>query len=302
MSELIQEENLQESTDAVEEIEVIEEEQNTEETEAVENTNSEANQTEQVEEAKADSDDELENYSDNVQKRINNLTRKLREAERGRDSALNYANSMKSEYEALKGKSEKINQDYYAEAETRLESQKQQATRVLAEAQEAQDYDKAAKATSLLSTIAVEENRIKMAKEAPTNETVIPQENIQQQTPQPDPKAEAWADKNEWFGEDRIRTLAAFTIHDDLVKEGFDGQTDEYYNELDNRLRSKFPNDFGVETETVPAPQATQRVASAARADSQGSNKKQVRLSPSEVEMAKKLNVPLKEYAKFVKR
>ncbi len=302
MSELIQEENLQESTDAVEEIEVIEEEQNTEETEAVENTNSEANQTEQVEEAKADSDDELENYSDNVQKRINNLTRKLREAERGRDSALNYANSMKSEYEALKGKSEKINQDYYAEAETRLESQKQQATRVLAEAQEAQDYDKAAKATSLLSTIAVEENRIKMAKEAPTNETVIPQENIQQQTPQPDPKAEAWADKNEWFGEDRIRTLDAFTIHDDLVKEGFDGQTDEYYNELDNRLRSKFPNDFGVETETVPAPQATQRVASAARADSQGSNKKQVRLSPSEVEMAKKLNVPLKEYAKFVKR
>ena len=86
------------------------------------------------------------------------------------------------------------------------------------------------------------------------------------------------------------------------MQEGFDGQTDEYYNELDNRLRSKFPNDFGVETETVPAPQATQRVASAARADSQGSNKKQVRLSPSEVEMAKKLNVPLKEYAKFVKR
>lgn len=302
MSELIQEENLQESTDVVEEIEVIEEEQNTEETEAVENTDSEANQSEQAEETKADSDEELENYSDNVQKRINNLTRKLREAERGRDSALNYANSMKSEYEALKGKSEKINQDYYAEAETRLESQKQQATRVLAEAQEAQDYDKVAKATSLLSTIAVEENRIKMAKEAPTNETVMPQQNMQQQTPQPDAKAEAWADKNEWFGEDRIRTLAAFTIHDDLVKEGFDGQTDEYYNELDNRLRSKFPNDFGVETETVPAPQATQRVASAARADSQGSNKKQVRLSPSEVEMAKKLNVPLKEYAKFVKR
>ena len=302
MSELIQEENLQESTDSVEEIEVIEEEQNTEEAEAVENTDSEANQTEQAEEAKAESDDELENYSDNVQKRINNLTRKLREAERGRDSALNYANSVKSEYETLKGKSEKINQDYYAEAETRLESQKQQATRVLAEAQEAQDYEKAAKATSLLSTIAVEENRIKMAKEAPANETVIPQQNMQQQTPQPDPKAEAWADKNEWFGEDRIRTLAAFTIHDDLVKEGFDGQTDEYYNELDNRLRSKFPNDFGVETEAVPAPQATQRVASAARADSQGSNKKQVRLSPSEVEMAKKLNVPLKEYAKFVKR
>lgn len=302
MSELIQEENLQESTDSVEEIEVIEEEQNLEETEAVENTDSEANQSEQDEEVKADSDDELENYSDNVQKRINNLTRKLREAERGRDSALNYANNMKSEYETLKGKSEKINQDYYAEAETRLESQKQQATRVLAEAQEAQDYDKAAKATSLLSTIAVEENRIKMAKEAPKNEIVEPQQNTQQQTPQPDPKAEAWADKNEWFGEDRIRTLAAFTIHDDLVKEGFDGQTDEYYNELDNRLRSKFPNDFGVETETVATPQATQRVASAARADSQGSNKKQVRLSPSEVEMAKKLNVPLKEYAKFVKR
>ena len=86
------------------------------------------------------------------------------------------------------------------------------------------------------------------------------------------------------------------------MQEGFDGQTDEYYNELDKRLRTKFPNDFGVETEIAPVPQATQRVASAARADAQGSNKKQVRLSPSEVEMAKKLNVPLKEYAKFVKR
>ena len=296
MSELTQEENLQESTDNVEEIEVIEEEQ-------TEVQNEESVENEQPEEVKAESDDELENYSENVQKRINNLTRKLREAERGRDSALNYANSMKSEYENLKGKSEKINQDYYAEAATRLESQKAQATRVLAEAQEAQDYEKAAKATSVLSTIAVEENRIRTARENPTNETIIPQPNLQQeQLPQPDAKAEAWADKNDWFGEDRIRTLAAFTIHDDLVREGFDGQTDEYYNELDKRLRTKFPNDFGVETEIAPVPQATQRVASAARADAQGSNKKQVRLSPSEVEMAKKLNVPLKEYAKFVKR
>ena len=297
MSELTQEENLQESTDNVEEIEVIEEEQTPEE-----NKTEESVETSE-EEVKADSEDELENYSENVQKRINNLTRKLREAERGRDSALNYANSMKSEYENLKGKSEKINQDYYAEAATRLESQKAQATRVLAEAQEAQDYEKAAKATSVLSTIAVEENRIRTARENPTNETIIPQPNLQQeQLPQPDAKAEAWADKNDWFGEDRIRTLAAFTIHDDLVQEGFDGQTDEYYNELDKRLRTKFPNDFGVETEIAPVPQATQRVASAARADAQGSNKKQVRLSPSEVEMAKKLNVPLKEYAKFVKR
>ena len=297
MSELTQEENLQESTDNVEEIEVIEEEQTPEE-----NKTEESVETSE-EEVKAESEDELENYSENVQKRINNLTRKLREAERGRDSALNYANSMKSEYENLKGKSEKINQDYYAEAATRLESQKAQATRVLAEAQEAQDYEKAAKATSVLSTIAVEENRIRTARENPTNETIIPQPNLQQeQLPQPDAKAEAWADKNDWFGEDRIRTLAAFTIHDDLVQEGFDGQTDEYYNELDKRLRTKFPNDFGVETEIAPVPQATQRVASAARADAQGSNKKQVRLSPSEVEMAKKLNVPLKEYAKFVKR
>jgi len=297
MSELIQEENLQESTDNVDEIEVIEEEQTPEENQ----TEDSVGTSEQ--EVKAESEDELENYSDNVQKRINNLTRKLREAERGRDSALNYANSMKSEYESLRGKSEKINQDYYAEAETRLQSQKSQATRVLAEAQEAQDFEKAAKATSVLSTIAVEENRIRTARENPTNETIIPQPNLQQeQLPQPDIKAEAWADKNNWFGEDRIRTLAAFTIHDDLVQEGFDGQTDEYYNELDKRLRTKFPNDFGVETEIAQTPQATQRVASAARADSQGSNKKQVRLSPSEVEMAKKLNVPLKEYAKFVKR
>ena len=296
MSELTQEENLQESTDNVEEIEVIEEEQ-------TEVQNEESVENEQPEEVKAETDDELENYSDNVQKRINSLTRKLREAERGRDSALNYANSMKSEYENLRGKSEKINQDYYAEAATRLESQKAQATRVLAEAQEAQDFEKAAKATSVLSTIAVEENRIRTARENPTNETIIPQPNLQQeQLPQPDAKAEAWADKNDWFGEDRIRTLAAFTIHDDLVQEGFDGQTDEYYNELDKRLRTKFPNDFGVETEIAPVPQATQRVASAAGADAQGSNKKQVRLSPSEVEMAKKLNVPLKEYAKFVKR
>ena len=299
MSEIQQEENLQESTDNVEEIEVIEEEQ-------TEVQNEESVENEQPEEVKAETDDELENYSDNVQKRINNLTRKLREAERGRDSALNYANSMKSEYENLKGQSQKINQDYYSEAETRLESQEQQATRVLAEAQEAQDFEKVAKATSILSTIAVEKNKIATAKENASNQVLQPTPSYQNQTqqdlPQPDAKAEAWADKNDWFGEDRIRTLAAFTIHDDLVQEGFDGQTDEYYNELDKRLRTKFPNDFGVETEIAPTPQATQRVASAARADSQGSNKKQVRLSPSEVEMAKKLNVPLKEYAKFVKR
>lgn len=300
MSEIQQEENLQESTDNVEEIEVIEEEQTPEESKTEESVET------SEEEVKADSEDELENYSENVQKRINNLTRKLREAERGRDSALNYANSMKSEYENLKGQSQKINQDYYSEAETRLESQEQQATRVLAEAQEAQDFEKVAKATSILSTIAVEKNKIATAKENASNQVLQPTPSYQNQTqqdlPQPDAKAEAWADKNDWFGEDRIRTLAAFTIHDDLVQEGFDGQTDEYYNELDKRLRTKFPNDFGVETEIAPTPQATQRVASAARADSQGSNKKQVRLSPSEVEMAKKLNVPLKEYAKFVKR
>ena len=300
MSEIQQEENLQESTDNVEEIEVIEEEQKPEENQTEESVET------SEEEVKADSEDELENYSENVQKRINNLTRKLREAERGRDSALNYANSMKSEYENLKGQSQKINQDYYSEAETRLESQEQQATRVLAEAQEAQDFEKVAKATSILSTIAVEKNKIATAKENASNQILQPTPSYQNQTqqdlPQPDAKAEAWADKNDWFGEDRIRTLAAFTIHDDLVQEGFDGQTDEYYNELDKRLRTKFPNDFGVETEIAPVPQATQRVASAARADAQGSNKKQVRLSPSEVEMAKKLNVPLKEYAKFVKR
>ena len=181
-------------------------------------------------------------------------------------------------------------------------------------AHEVSDFDKVAKAQDILAKIAVEESKILQSKSQVEYQDQVEQNNQQviynepqgyqqnvpsyQTTPsEPDPKAQSWADKNTWFGEDETMTLAAFNIHRKLVEEeGFDPKSDEYYTEVDNRIRLEFPHKFDVKK-----PQ--QRVASAARADTKvKGSKKQVKLSPSEVAMAKKLNVPLSEYAKHVKR
>ena len=287
-------------------VELEEEQSESEDAEVVEEVESEPEESEEK--------DEHEQYSDRVQKRIATLTRRLREAERASESAFTYANQLQEENKNLKVKTSQSDKSYLSEAENRLKSQKAQAKSALKAAYEEQDFDKVAQAQDIIAKIAVEESKIESSKsqleyqeEQKAQEQEVVQPQAQMQTaqpapmPEPDEKATAWAEKNEWFGTDEIMTNAAFTIHKQLVEdEGFDPKSDEYYTEVDNRLRARFPNDFSKGENTK---KPTQRVASAGRADTTAKpSKKQVRLSPSEVQMAKKLNVPLNEYAKFVKR
>jgi len=256
----------------------------------------------------AKKEDELEDYSKSVQKRINTLTRKLREAERGQESAYEYAKRTAVENEHLRARSSNLDRSYLMEAENRLKSQKQQAMTALKSAHENQDYEKVAKAQDVLAKIAVEENKIVSSKTAIEQQVQQPtniQQNYQQPAPQYqappqlDEKQEAWVENNKWFGEDEIMTLAAFTIDQKLVAEGYDPKSDEYYSEVDKRLRQEFPHKF-EESSAKSKPQ--QKVASAGRVAGNTGSKRQVKLSPAEVQMAKRLNVPLTEYAKYVKR
>tara|TARA_S200002703_G_scaffold153003_2_gene154034 strand:+ start:2939 stop:3853 length:915 start_codon:yes stop_codon:yes gene_type:complete len=294
----------------IDEGEVVEIESETPEPESEE---AEQPQEEVQASAEPQGEDELENYSDRVQKRIKNLTRKLREAERASESAYTYANQLQQENQQLQQKSANLDRSYLSEAENRLKSQKAQAQAALKGAYEEQDFDKVAKAQDIIAKIAVEESKIEASKsqleyqdeqKAQNNEVNVAQnvisqpQAIPQPAPEPDPKAQSWAENNTWFGEDETMTIAAFNIHRKLVEdEGFDPKSDEYYTEVDKRIREDFPHKFEERK------QPSQRVASAGRADTSATpSKKQVRLSPSEVQMAKKLNVPLSEYAKFVKR
>ena len=262
------------------------------------------------------SQDELEDYSEKVQKRISKLTRKLREAERGQESAYEYAKRMSEENQHLKTRSSTLDRSYLQEAESRLKSQKQQALAALKNAHEVADYDKVAKAQEVLAKIAVEENKVTVSKaqleqqinvqeeqQANYQDYVQPQQQVQAQPQQNLELAETdkkWVEKNKWFGEDEIMTVSAYAIHNQLQEEGFDLGTEEYYSEIDKRIRVEFPQKFN-ESSVKSKPQ--QKVASAGRvAGNTASNKRQVKLSPSEVQMAKRLNVPLGEYAKYVKR
>ena len=268
----------------------------------------------QAEESKEKEDDpELEDYSERVKKRISNLTRRLREAERASESAYTYANQVQEENKKLQEKSVNSDKSYLSEAETRLKSQKAQAQAALKAAYEEQDFDKVGKAQDIIAKIAVEESKIDASKsqleyqnslKEQENQQVL-QQNFQpqnQESPPLDPKLEKWMEKNVWFGTDEDMTLSAINTHRKLVEEeGFDPRTDEYYTEIDKRIRTVFPQKFNDVEDGGKKP--AQRVASAGRADTSAApTKKQVRLSPSEVQMAKKLNVPLNEYAKFVKR
>jgi hypothetical protein len=257
--------------------------------------------------------EELEDYSEKVKKRIGNLTRKLREAERGQESAYEYAKRVAEENQHLKTRSSSLDKSYLNEAESRLKSQKAQALAALKNAHEVADYDKVAKAQEVLAKIAVEENKVSDSKvviqqqeDLQTDyQNYYPNQVYQNQTQQPVfpelvGRDKEWVDNNEWFGQDEVMTMGAMAINKQLVEEGFDEGSAEYYSEVDKRIRNEFPQKFN-DSSVKSKPQ--QKVASAGRvAGNTGSNKRQVKLSPSEVEMAKRLNVPLGEYAKYVKR
>lgn len=258
-------------------------------------------------EAEAKSEDELEQYSESVQRRISKLTNRFREEERQRQAAIEYAEAVKKQNEELRSRLDKLDQSYVGEFGSRVEADAAAAKESYRKAYEEGDADGMFEAQQRISRIALEQARYEEAKRRneerlaqPVEEPEAAPQQVQQQQAAPDPKAEAWASKNEWFGSDQTMTYAAFGIHRQLIEdEGFDPTSDEYYSELDNRIRTEFPQKF-AETKRDTGP----RVASAGSTASKSSSPKgrrTVKLTPSQIAIAKRLNVPLEEYAKYVK-
>ena len=259
---------------------------------------------ETVEVKTEDKKDELKEYSDGVQKRIAKLTRKMREAERQREEAVTFAQTIKQQKDAAEQRLSKLDKSYVSEFESRVKTNLAAAKLALKNAIESQDVEAQISAQEQLATLSVENARISSMKSAAAEEPVKEKEvNItpqrQQTNVQSDPKAEDWAAKNSWFGNDSAMTYTAFDIHKKLVEEeGFDPKTDEYYVEVDKRIRLDFPHKFDkVESNTTERVKPTQNVASAKRSATTG-RRKTVRLTPSQVAIAKRLGVPLEDYAK----
>lgn len=263
-------------------------------------------QEEQTETKPEQKEDELESYSKNVQSRIKKLTEKYRKEERDREEAVRISQRLLEENKELKKKVDNLDKGYLSEYGTRLESQEDQAKRAYVEAQQAGDSEKMFEAQKALSKIAIEQERYRLAKDqadqkektkgSEKEDTVAP-------TPQPEtkvsPKAKDWAEKNEWFGDDEIMTQAAFVVHKKLIQEeGFDPESDEYYTEIDRRMRTEFPHKFEKQ-KTSSGVQVASANSTASRNPQQ--KRRSVKLSPSQIAIARKLGVPLEEYAKYVK-
>ena len=257
-----------------------------------------------TEETKDEKADELKTYSEGVQKRIAKLTRKMREAERQKEEALAFAQSVKQERDSLQSRFVKADKSYVSEFETRVKSNMEAARSALRTAIEAGDVDAQVKAQEQMATLNADAVRLASLKSQQETEPKIEKQvNVSpSQAEQPvrtDPKAEAWAARNSWFGNDTAMTYTAFDMHKTLVeKEGYDPQSDEYYEEIDKRLRVEFPNKFDkVADTTTEKAKPAQTVASARRPANTG-RRKTVKLTPSQVAIAKRLGVPLEEYAK----
>ena len=250
-------------------------------------------------------DEDLSEYSESVKKRISKLTNRFREEERQRKAALDYAESIKKQNEDLKARLDKLDNNYVGEFDNRVTAQAQAAKEAYKKALESGAADALYDAQQNISRIAMEEANLKRLKaereeQAKKQETAQTQAQPQAQAqPKPDPRAEKWAQDNEWFGQDQTMTYAAFGIHKTLIEqEGFDPNTEEYYTDLDNRIRSEFSHKFS-DNKKSNAP----RVASAGSTASRSGAKRSrtVKLTPSQIAIAKRLGVPLEEYAKHVK-
>ena len=287
---------VEEAEEEGQEIEVVEKEQETDEV-----------TVEAKDKPKSEDGDDLSEYSDSVKKRISKLTNRFREEERQRQAAVEYAEAVKKQNEELKTRIDKLDTTYVGEFDTRVQSQSIAAKEAYKKALEEGNADAMYEAQQNISRIAMEESRLaqlKADRETKAQQVEQPQaQQPQAQQPQakPDPKAEDWAKKNTWFGQDNTMTYAAFGLHKQLIEdEGFDATSDEYYTELDNRIRSEFPHKFAETPKKSNAP----RVASAGTTASRSSSPKgrrTVKLTASQIAIAKRLNVPLEEYAKYVK-
>jgi hypothetical protein len=248
---------------------------------------------------------ELDEISEGVQKRISKLTARMREAERREQAALEYAKGLQNQTQSLQQKLVQTDYSRLNEAKTRLETQQVQLRQIIAKAREENDVSTELEAQERLSALNGEQRQV--AGWLQSQQEVVQQQQYQQaqpapaqqpQRPAPSPRAEEWAEQNSWFGQDRVMTYAAWGIHQTLVEqEGVDPNSDEYYTELDKRVRNTFPDKFSQSRQQRSAP----AVAPAARSSGINSARRTVRLSPSQVAIAKKLGVPLEEYAKYVK-
>lgn len=261
-----------------------------------------------IEVAASDEDDNFEKANNATQKRIDRLTKKMRTAEREREEAIRYAQQVQTEAEDLKKRMNSLSDNYVTEYAGRIETQTTAAEQDLARAIEMGDTAGVVEAQRKITTLAIENDRAKQAKvqqeryaqqyEA-QQQAEVQQPMPAQQPRRPDPKAEDWAERNEWFGQDEAMTYAVFGIHKKLVeKDGFDPQSDDYYNELDKRMAEEFPHKLNNSGESR---RPAQTVASVSRGKATGRNTGKVRLSKTQVTMAKKLGVPLEEYAKYVR-
>ena len=255
----------------------------------------------EVVEATPVEEDELDKVSDSVQKRIDKLTYKMREAERQRDEAVNYAQSIHTDNSQLKEKLKNSDSSLFKEYDNRIQSDLERAKINLKDAQELGDGDAIATATENLSRSAAESENLKRLsaqqqlrqQRAEQQPAQVPSQS--QSPPAPDPKAEEWASKNKWFGDDQAMTFAAFGVHKELVEQGVDPTSDDYYAQVDSRMQEYFPQKFSNE-QSKPV----QQVAASSRGATGKKNARKVKLTPSQVAIAKRLNVPLEEYAKHI--
>jgi len=261
---------------------------------------------EKKEEKKDEKKEELEKYSEGVQKRIAKLTRKMREAERQKEEAVVYAQSVKKDKEDLENKFSRLDKSYVSEFESRVKTNMKAAKQALKTAIESQNVEGQVTAQEQIATLTMDAARLNALKAAETSKPKEKDVNItpQQYRPHvaPDPMAEDWATRNTWFGNNSAMTYTAFDIHKKLVEEeGFDPKSTEYYNEVDKRIRLEFPHKFGKMDETsTEREKPSQNVASAKRSALTG-RRKTVKLTPSQVAIAKRLGVPLEDYAKQLK-
>ena len=255
---------------------------------------------------KTEDDSKLEDYSRGVQSRIAKLTRKMREAERREQAAIEYAQAVEKKRQIDQERFIKVDSDYTKKFEDNVKIGMESAQKELAMAIEAGDATAQVEANKRIAALAFENAKLEQRKqEIPVAQPTqladggkLPPQPTTQDLPAPDPQAEAWAAKNTWFGQDRAMTYTAFEIHKDLVNEGFDPKSTEYYAEVDKRIKVDFPHKFG-NSETKQTAKPVQSVASAQRSVKSG--RKTVRLTSSQVAIAKKLGVPLEEYAKQIK-
>jgi len=260
---------------------------------------------EELKEGTKPKDEELETYSKGVQKRIAGLTKRMREAERREKAALDYAKAVEGKRKTLDSKFGQVNKDYVSQFEKRVKDGMEMAQSELSRAIESGDATAQVNAQKRIAALSIDEARLNVMREtqakeekpAPTENTTVEANQVPPMTA-PDPKAEAWAIKNSWFGSDRAMTNEAKAIHYDLMDEGFDAKSDDYYAEVDKRIRLEFPNKFDIKDSNTSV-KPTQTVASARRVVKPGS--KTVKLTSSQVAIAKKLGVPLEEYAKQLK-